>query len=484
MMRLRTTVLIMALLSTGLVHADERKKTQQQVAQTQQEIAELKKLLQAVQKERSGVEKALKETESQIGNLERKINSLEEQKKNSETELGELEADQERLSAQREEQLKLIAIQARAAHQSGKQEPLRLLLNQESPEQLARHLTYYQFLGQARHEQITQYNQLSSQLEEVEVGILNQQNLLTQQQQELTNEKSTLDDLRKQRQKKIAELASQQKKHQGAISRKEKDQQELEQVLVTIEAELQRQARERERQRLLAEQRRLEEQQRLEKARLEQQRLARLEAQRKARQQAIEVTQLAPETPIPPTVTAISPTRPNPVVSTPKAIAPSEPIVIAKAQPEVTAQKPANTANYLAASTPFSAARGKLPWPVKGNLSARFGSPRSDTRSKWDGVLISARAGTPVQAVHAGRVVFADWLRGAGQLIIIDHGDGYLSLYGHNQTLQAQVGDTVQPGQVIATVGNSGGHTTNALYFAIRQKGRATDPAQWFRNQG
>jgi septal ring factor EnvC (AmiA/AmiB activator) len=99
-------------------------------------------------------------------------------------------------------------------------------------------------------------------------------------------------------------------------------------------------------------------------------------------------------------------------------------------------------------------------------------------------VLISAGAGSQVHAVHGGRVVFADWLRGAGLLVILDHGNGYLSLYGHNQSLLKDAGQIVKAGEAIATVGTSGGQNTPALYFAIRQQGRPSDPAQWCRRQG
>jgi len=133
----------------------------------------------------------------------------------------------------------------------------------------------------------------------------------------------------------------------------------------------------------------------------------------------------------------------------------------------------------------FASARGKLPWPVDGRLAARFGTARGgDERTKWDGVLISAGAGSQVHAVHGGRVVFADWLRGAGLLVILDHGNGYLSLYGHNQSLLKDAGQIVKAGEAIATVGTSGGQNTPALYFAIRQQGRPSDPAQWCRRQG
>ena len=134
---------------------------------------------------------------------------------------------------------------------------------------------------------------------------------------------------------------------------------------------------------------------------------------------------------------------------------------------------------------PFASARGKLPWPGDGRLVARYGTPRGgDARTKWDGVLIGAAAGSQVRAVHGGRVVFADWLRGAGLLVILDHGNGYLSLYGHNQSLLKNAGDVVKAGDPIATVGSSGGQDASALYFAIRQNGRPSDPAQWCRAQG
>ena len=138
-----------------------------------------------------------------------------------------------------------------------------------------------------------------------------------------------------------------------------------------------------------------------------------------------------------------------------------------------------------ASKQPFSKQKGKLPWPVDGRLVARYGTPRGgDARTKWDGVLIGADVGTQVRAVHGGRVVFADWLRGAGLLVILDHGNGYLSLYGHNQSLLRDAGDIVKAGDPIATVGTSGGQEAAALYFAIRQQGRPSDPAQWCRAQG
>jgi murein hydrolase activator len=129
----------------------------------------------------------------------------------------------------------------------------------------------------------------------------------------------------------------------------------------------------------------------------------------------------------------------------------------------------------------FAKLRGKLAWPANGKLLAGFGQTRAGG-VKWDGVLVSAPQGAPVRAVYHGRVVYADWLSGLGLLTIIDHGDGYLSLYGHNERLYKEVGERVTAGDTIASVGDSGGRSTPALYFEIRKAGRPIDPRPWFKN--
>lgn len=127
----------------------------------------------------------------------------------------------------------------------------------------------------------------------------------------------------------------------------------------------------------------------------------------------------------------------------------------------------------------FKALRGRLPWPVAGRLARRFGTPRQDADLAWQGVILEAGHGQEVRAVAHGRVVFADWLRGFGQLVILDHGAGYMSLYGHNESLLREPGEWVNAGDPVATVGNSGGHDASGLYFEIRHDGRPQDPARW-----
>lgn len=128
---------------------------------------------------------------------------------------------------------------------------------------------------------------------------------------------------------------------------------------------------------------------------------------------------------------------------------------------------------------PFSRLKGKLPWPTKGSIAADFGSSRHQGDLKWNGVLINAAYGTPVRVITHGRVAFADWLQGFGFITIIDHNDGYMSLYGHNQAQYKQAGDWVEAGEVIATVGDSGGQENTGLYFEIRYQGKPVNPAQW-----
>ncbi|BFM13137.1 hypothetical protein R50072_32900 [Simiduia litorea] len=130
---------------------------------------------------------------------------------------------------------------------------------------------------------------------------------------------------------------------------------------------------------------------------------------------------------------------------------------------------------------PFSARKGKMGWPTKGRIASTFGSARAGNRLRWQGVVIDAPEGRDVKAIHQGRVVFSEYMRGQGMLLIIDHGDNYLSLYAHNQALFKETGDWVSDGEVVARVGNSGGLEQANLYFEIRHKGKPINPAQWCR---
>ena len=412
MFRALALIILTSLLAPA-AFADEKAAAQQQLEAARADVAELKKLLEKLQQEKSGVQKDLKRTESEMGKLEKQVKGLQQEMNESEQELQRLDQEKKKLQQSRLEQQRLIGIQARAAYQGGQQEPLRLLLNQQQPEKFSRTLTYYDYLGQARLEQLAAFNETLRQLANIETDITTQQTRLAEQKAALDSQREQLAGVRKQRQLALAKLNKQYNAGDNKLKARQQEQAELTRVLKTIEETLARQAREA----------------------AEAQRLALLE-----QQQARE---------------------PN-----------SKPLPLG----------PSVSSSGASYGGPFASAKGKLPWPVDGRLVARYGSPRGgDSRTKWDGVLIGASAGSQVHAVHGGRVVFADWLRGAGLLVILDHGNGYLSLYGHNQSLLKEAGDIVKAGESIATVGTSGGQDTPALYFAIRQQGRPSDPAQWCR---
>ncbi|MFG0498531.1 peptidase M23 [Pseudomonas putida] len=436
---LRALILLALSCLLSPAFADERAQTQQQLDATRQDIAELKKTLSKLQEEKAGVQKDLKTTETDIGNLEKQVEALQQELKKTEGELERLDTEKKKLQSARVEQQRLIAIQARSAYQNnGREEYLKLLLNQQNPEKFARTLTYYDYLSKARLEQLRTFNETLRQLANVEQEISSQQQQLLAQRADLDSRRQALETERAKRQQVLAKLNSDVKDRGQKLQAREQDQADLAKVLKTIEETLARQAREAEEARKKA-------------------LLAQQEAEKRRKQAALAAAAARDQ--------AREPAEP---VEPPK-----------KARTTLGPMVSSDGANYGGA---FSAARGKLPWPVNGRLLARFGDARgSDARAKWDGVMISATPGTQVRAVHGGRVVFADWLRGAGLLVILDHGNGYLSLYGHNQSLLKNAGDIVKAGEAISTVGNSGGQEAAGLYFAIRQQGRPTDPSQWCR---
>jgi len=142
---------------------------------------------------------------------------------------------------------------------------------------------------------------------------------------------------------------------------------------------------------------------------------------------------------------------------------------------EVLADIPTKPAN----EKPFSTKKGRLPWPVAGRIKNKFGGKRARSDLKWNGIVLAEKYGTPVHAISRGRVVFSDWLQGYGFITILDHGDGFMSLYGYNQNLLKAPGDWVNSGEVIATVGDSGGQASSALYFEIRKQGKPVNPKKW-----
>ena len=133
----------------------------------------------------------------------------------------------------------------------------------------------------------------------------------------------------------------------------------------------------------------------------------------------------------------------------------------------------------ISSEAPFTSHKGRLTWPVAGTLTHDFGQPRASGQLKWNGVVLAAPRGREVRSVYHGRVEFADWLAGLGLLVIVNHGEGYMTLYGYNETILKNTGDWVAPGDVIATIGDSGGQAQPGLYFEIRKGAEPINPRRW-----
>ncbi|WP_185267236.1 murein hydrolase activator EnvC family protein [Halopseudomonas xiamenensis] len=348
-----------------------------ELKQTEGEIARLKKLLGTLKQEMSGLEGDLRKSESEIGRLRRESGEIEQQIREGETRLQDLRQQAAELQLALEAQQEQIARQVRAAYMAGRQDYLKMVLNQDDPARVARMLRYYGDVNRARVEEISRYTQTIEQVRQASAQIAEQQAVLQKDRESLALRQREMQAEQDKRNQVLASLRGRSQSQQQQINSREAERAELAALIKKLDE----------------------------------------------------------------AITSI----PTP-----------------------------------AGSLPFAQARGKLPLPVSGQIKARFGSQRgADARLKWDGLLIGAREGAPVHAIHGGRVVFADWLRGSGLLLILDHGNGYLSLYGHNQSLLREVGSWVQPGEAIATVGSSGGQGEAALYFSIRHRGQPLDPAAW-----
>lgn len=386
-----------------VILADERSNTVRQIEMAKIEVSQLEKALATLKGKQTSLLKELRKTETDIANLQKEITKLKTELTNTEHKITWLKEEQQKTEQLKQQQEKVFASQAKATYESGRQEYLKLLLNQQQPDKLSRTLVYYDYLSQARLIQLTEFKETVKQLADIEAEMNHYQQQLNDQQQKLQQQAKQLADTRQKRLQVLATINKQIKQKNDQIIEREKDQIALSKVLRTIDATLAQQA----------------------------------------------------------SIRALN--NQNGTTTNPHSL-PTQQVI-------------ATSATF---NGNFKQAQGKLSWPVSGKLIANYGSARGDdTRSKWDGVIIAAPTGTPVKAVHSGTIVYSDWLRGVGWLIIIDHGQGYYSLYGHNQTLLKKVGNTIKAGDTIATVGNSGGSQSAALYFSIRQHGQAVNPALW-----
>ncbi len=353
---------------------------QQQLNQLREDISVLKKQLKKQQSQKSRVEKELRQAEQNIADNARQLFTTEQQITALNTRLSKLNKKLSRNNQRLITQQQLLSGQLQASYAIGRQEYIKLLLNQQNPATISRVMTYYDYFNAARSKQIAEVNTLLLQImdDKRQISLTNQ--TLQDKHYQLKQEKQQLQAQQKQRNTLVAEL------NKEIVS---KDKQ-----------------------------------------------LAELLKNKK------NLTLLLNK--------------------------------LKKALDDIPA---------LPTEKPFGKQRGKLYWPAKGKIKRLFNHWRSVGKVKWQGNIISTAEGTPVHTISNGRIAYSDWLRGYGLITIIDHGDGYMSLYGHNQTLLKEVGDWVENNEIIATVGNSGGLKRAGLYFEIRHNGKPANPSRWCKKQ-
>jgi septal ring factor EnvC (AmiA/AmiB activator) len=363
-----------------VLHA-ETANNEKALSQVRNRIEALRKDIEKTQTLHDSVRTELRDIERQISKILGALKGLNQKLAGQQRKLDVLHKQRNKLQADLATQHHLLARQVEAAYMIGRQEYMKLLLNQEDPAAVGRTMTYYDYFNRARAQRIAATKVTLQQLQSVEQEITTQTQALNATKQQQLDKKAELQKSSQQRATVVASLHKQLESKQQELNRLVEDERRLQDLVSRLK-------------------------------------------------QAIPDILTAP-----------------------------------------------------GSHKPFARLRGQLIWPTRGKLLVSFGTRREGGRLKWNGVLIRAKEGQEVHAVSHGRVAYADWLRGYGLLLIIDHGDGYMSLYGHNQAIYKETGEWVEAGEVIASVGKSGGQNQAGLYFEIRHDGKPTDPARWCRGR-
>ena len=378
-------LLVLAVAAAPAVAAQaERKATP---AQKEAELKRVNARIERVRKEvnadvakRDRLSAELRDAELGVQGARRELEELRAQRIASESRLRELEDEQARRERELAAERGALAGELRAAYVNGREEQLKLLLNQQDPAAFGRMLAYYGYFGRARADRIGNIRDKLEHLALVREKIASESQRLQALEARREQELATLKGAQEKRSKAVAAIESQIRARGGELKRLQSDASSLEKLIQELRSAL-------------------------------------------------------------------------------------ENVPVAK-------------------QAPFEPLRGKLPWPVQqGTVIARFGQPRAGGSMRWQGMLIGTDRGARVRAPFAGRVVYSDWLPGMGLMIVLDHGGGYLSLYGHNEQVFRKVGESVAAGDVIGAVGDTGGHDRPALYFEVRRGRQPVNPENWLQRR-
>lgn len=356
---------------------------QEDMTKLQKDIEALQAELKEVQGERSSLQKAVEKSETQINDLQKKADKIKQEMQQQNQQLQEMNNKRSSLERQQQQQKAQLAEQVRASYKLGQTSEVKVLLNQESPDALARMMKYHSYFMAAQNAKLDSYRATIAEIDQLTPQIQQKADQLAQLQSEFDGQRDQLKKIHGQRQAALAKANANLKDKQQELKQLQRDRDRLQALMNRV-------------------------------------------------------------------------TR-----------------SVAGA-----AKSPAYVP-LPSAGAKFTSRKGRLPWPTQGTMTHRFGSARIAGQMNWSGAYISAPQGTPVVAVHYGRVVFADYFGGHGLLIIVDHGEGYMSLYAHNQVLLKKAGELVKAGEAIAKVGSSGGQADNGLYFEIRYQGKPVNPDSW-----
>lgn len=369
-------VVLCGCIASPLVDAgDDAQDRIEQLQKLRSNIKQLQETLLQDEGKKSELVKQLRKIEVQVGVVSKRIRRLNKKIKGMERKLAQLQAEYKKQAEDLSGQKDILSRQVVAAYAMGRQEYLKLLLNQHDPATVARTFIYYDYLNEARTEKIEQVSLRLQDLANLKRKINLQLESISKNKKSLLAEKQILNKSRGVREKLLPKIQKRIKNRGSKLKGMHLDEKQL----LTLVQELQ-----------------------------------------------------------------------NALSDIPTQL-----------------------------SNDIKKQKGKMKLPVKGYVSKRFGSSRGSGQSRWKGIFIKAKEGNNVRALSYGRVVFSDWFKGLGLLIIIDHGEGYMSLYGHNQSLFKDAGDWVDAGDVIAAVGNTGGNSDSGLYFEIRVNGKPQDPIAW-----
>ncbi len=371
---LLTALLLLGAVPDAALAAPANSSDQQRLEAVRAQIRDLQSVLKRSHTERGELQENLRRIETQLGEVAASLRRIDTELDQGTRDLKALQGRRTQLRGSLAEQRGLLTAQVRSAYAMGRQEQIKMLLNQQDPARVGRVLVYYDYFNRARARQIDQVRTTLQELDQVELRITDKNVELAALRDRQINEQQALEEGRKARLALLGRLNQEIKSTDIQIAHLQEDEQRLVRLLQDL-----------------------------------------------SRRPAAENVE----------------------------------------------------------RTAFAKLRGKLLWPTRGRLAVSYGQPRPVGKLRWQGVLIDAPEGREVRAISYGRVAFADWLRGFGLLLIIDHGDGFMSLYGHNQSLFKETGEWVEPGDVVASVGATGGQAETGLYFEIRQDGRPVNPQRW-----